>query len=332
METLESRFKCLKDLDKSLEFSRNKISEENFQALTKLIGQEYVFFKEQLGKEFELYSLKFKELIEQNPEEAYKIFNSFINEPAFKDYFSTQDFKKAFFLENNEFGKLIHNKVIANYSDIKAITKINVVGKGSNPFYVVAINEVLRQKYPDLRTATQANLERIIKKNILVLKGCYEDSALVLRTRQEPNSYLAHDLFEQFNAKGINLKEDSAYLIWLCYLSLRKDINSPHKLSFVLPYSLEVLNQAYFEAPILNSVSPQNFDSSDVDIKTGIPTILSDKGERTFYTTYDGLSGVYLNGGGDLDANNDALVFSDDDGRVVFVSNAESVANAKKFI
>jgi hypothetical protein len=61
--------------------------------------------------------------------------------------------------------------------------------------------------------------------------------------------------------------------------------------------------------------------------KNGLPIKLDKrKGSRTFYTTYDGLSGVYLNGGGDLDANNDALVFSDDDGRVVFVSNAESVA------
>jgi hypothetical protein len=118
---------------------------------------------------------------------------------------------------------------------------------------------------------------------------------------------------------------------------LRKDTNSPHKLSFVLPDSSEVLNQAYFEAPILNSVSPQNFDSSDVDIKTGISTILSDKGERILCTRNwehysvknSGLARVYLSWDGDLSASSGALVDSNDDDRVVFVSNAESVANAK---
>jgi hypothetical protein len=185
----------------------------------------------------------------------------------------------------------------------------------------------LRQEHPKIKTATPANLERISREKLLNLSGYDIDSALVLRTRQEPNSYLANDFFEQFKSKGINLKEDSAYVILLNYLSLRKDLNSPHKLSFVLPNSLEVLNKAYFEAPILNSVSQQKFNSSDVDIKTGIPIILSGKGERTLYTrnweNYEiknsGLVGVYLNRDSSLFAWDVDRVDFNGNGLVVFV-------------
>jgi hypothetical protein len=121
--------------------------------LNKLVEESRGDLQSCLYGDFNESSIKFKEFIEQNPERAYKILNSFINElgfkvinePGFKDYSLTQDFKHAFFLENNEFGKSIHKKVIVNYPDIEAITKIDEVGKGSNSFYVVAINEMLLQ-------------------------------------------------------------------------------------------------------------------------------------------------------------------------------------------
>ena len=180
-------------------------------------------------------------------------------------------FKSTFFLAEDDFGRKIHDKVIAKYSDVDAITKIKI-GKGSNPFYVVAVSEVLRAEFPKLRTATQADLERILRENLLGLKGTYEDSGLVLRNRQEPNSYLANSLYQQFSAQGKTLQESIPYVLWLHNLSLQSDLNSPHKLTFQIPKGIAETD--FFQALILNQPSQQTFDSADVDVKTGIPTKL----------------------------------------------------------
>jgi len=239
------------------------------------------------------------------------------------------DFKKAFFLEDNEFGRAIHNAIQTKYSGIEAITKIPL-GKGSNPFYVVAVNEALRElsrtqpKYSKIRTATQADLEKVLKDDLLELKEHYEDSGLVLRTREEPNKYFAEDLFNQFKTQGNSLKKNSAYVLWLHNLLLRKDTNFPHKLSFVLPNAFS----DYFEAPILNETSQQTFDSSDIDFSKGIPKKLSASGTRKLYTRNwkdysiknSGLVGFCLDWGLLLDSNYECLGGSGDDGRVVLVS------------
>jgi hypothetical protein len=233
-------------------------------------------------------------------------------------------FGKAFFLTDDDFGKEVHNTITARYSDIEAIKKIGL-GKGSNPFYVIAVNEVLREKFPQVRTATQADLEKILKEGLLELKGRYEDSGLVWRSNQDPNEYLAKNLFSQFEAKGVNLKQNSAYLIQLQNLSLKKDGTSPEKLSFVLP---NLIIGEYLESPILNEVSQQSFESSDVDVATGITKKVSSSGSRKLYTRNwsqysvrnSGLVGAYLVRGVNFDADNDGLSNSYDDGRVVLVS------------
>ena len=55
------------------------------------------------------------------------------------------------------------------------------------------------------------------------------DLSIVLRTKQEPNKYLAEDLFAQFKAQGITLKEDSAYVLPLFTLKLMQDSKSNYK-------------------------------------------------------------------------------------------------------
>jgi hypothetical protein len=71
------------------------------------------------------------------------------------------------------------------------------------------------------------------------------------------------------------------------------------------------------------------FDDTD---ENGLPVGLNkNKGSRTFYTRKDGLSGVCLGRVGILDAISDSLAISYGNGRVVLVSNAESVANATLF-
>ena len=228
---------------------------------------------------------------------------------------SKPDFKKAFFLADDDFGKEIHNLVTTKYSDIEAIKKISF-GKGSNPFYVVAVNEVLREKFPQIRTATQADLEKILKDGLLPLKGQYEDSGLVWRSNQDPNKYFAEDISGQFKKQGITLQDGTPYVLWLHNLSLRKDKKSAHKLSFVLPDNFK----DYFPASILNKESGQNFDSANVDVATGIPKTLG-SGSRTLYTRDSGVSRLCLDWGLGLSSDDEGLGISNDVGRVALVSS-----------
>ena len=231
------------------------------------------------------------------------------------------DFSDAFFL-GEEFGREINTKIQERYGEYNAIKVIvfdddKKVVTGSNPFYVVAVNEFLQE---GIRTATQADLERILRENKLPLQGHYEDSSLVLRTKQEPNSYLATDLFNQFKQRGINLDETTAYVIPLNSLTLRKDEQSPSKLSFTLPE-----NPVYFQAEILNSPSQNKFESSDIEENTGIPKEVRAHGSRTLYTRNgpgysfknSGISGLYLGRSLSLNSSNGGLADSNDYGRVV---------------
>jgi hypothetical protein len=263
--------------------------------------------------------------VEYSPEELEEIYAELMKPtPTPSDPPKDRKFGKAFFLTNDDFGKEVHNLVIAKYSDIEAIKKIGL-GQGSNPFYVVAVNEVLREKFPKIRTATQADLEKILREGSLELKGHYEDSGLVWRSNQDPNEYLAKNLYNQFKAKGVNLKQNSAYLIQLQNLSLKKDGASPEKLSFVMPNSI---TGEYFEAPILDEASQQYFESSDVDVATGITKKVSATGSRKLYTRNwneysvknSGLVGACLGRSLDFYSNDDGLPGSNDGGRVALVS------------
>ena len=234
----------------------------------------------------------------------------------------------VFFL-SEYFGKKVHEQVIQKYSDIEAITKVKydsneAIVKGSNPFYVVAVNEFLREIIDKkIRTATQADLERILREDKLPLENQYEDSGLVWRSNQNPNQYLATDIHNQFKQNGINLKEETAYLIQLQELSLKKDNNSPYKLSFILP-DKSILQSQYFEAPILKETLEQKFNSSDIEVNTGLPTSVSDLGPRTLLTSQEGLSWLYLGRNLDLGSNYEDLANSDDDGRVVCVETQKN--------
>ncbi|MDO8509408.1 MAG: hypothetical protein Q7S27_07040 [Nanoarchaeota archaeon] len=237
------------------------------------------------------------------------------------------DFKYAFFL-GGEFGKQINQKVQERYGFSTAITKVvyndqNKVITGSTPFYVTAVNEILKEQFPQFRTATHADLEKILKSSTLKLSGYYEDTSLVLRTKQDPNSYLAQDLFEQFKSKGINLKEDSVYVLPLFTLKLRKDNNSIYKLSFNVTDSTI---QNFFDAPILFSQSERYFNSVEMDEKTGLPTKIYTKqvaGNRQLWIRDSGLAGLCLNRVLDINSNYEYLSNCDTVGRVVVVSNED---------
>jgi hypothetical protein len=227
------------------------------------------------------------------------------------------DTQDSFFL-GDEFGKEINTKIQNKYGKYEAISKIiyNETKKlilGSNPLYVSAVNEFLPK---NIRTATQAELEKILKNNILPIKGQYEDSSLVWRSSQEPNEYLAKDIRAQFKARGITLKENTPYVIPLFTLRLKEDNSSPHKLSFELT---DESLKAYFEAPILMGKSGEYINPDDMNENTGLPNKVYDKsfpGNRQLWTRNSGISRLCL-GWIFLVSNYDNLSFSFDNGRVV---------------
>ena len=214
------------------------------------------------------------------------------------------DFGKAVLKEYSERVKSDYDSV----KDLKVLSYEDNVVKGSNPFAVVLVNQIVSKE--GLRTAKPSDLEQILRKNVLNLEGFYEDSALVLRNTEEPNKYLAENLMEQIKKR--DSKQKLPVMIPLTELELAKDSNSWYKLSFKLKENAEIIY-----APILNEKT-ESFYSKDIDEKIGLPGKLNKFGDRTLYTRNAGLSGFYLNWDLNLDCRDDNLAgFDGGGGRVV---------------
>ena len=242
------------------------------------------------------------------------------------------DFKEAFFL-GDDFGKKINKKIQIKYRGIKAINKVvydenDKLVKGTTPFYIVAVNEIFKEEFPQFRTATQVDLEKILKSNSLELKDRYEDSSLVLRTKDNPNQYLAEDLFKQFKDKGINLKENSAYVLPLHTLKLRKDNNSEHKLSFDIT---DLTLENYFEAPILMKKDGSYINPSEINENTGLPIRVYENaisGNRQLWVKDKGLARLYLSSFLDVNSSYGGLADCYSDAQVIVVSGEASEKNS----
>lgn len=228
-----------------------------------------------------------------------------------------KDIPQIDFLEGNfgaEFLAEYLGKVEKDYKNnpnLIVLIESNSLVTGSNVFAVVLANQILFEQ--NLRTATQADLERVLKLGTLNLSGTYEDIGLILRTEAEPNIYLARDLSRQLKAR--NLKIEYPVLINLTNLELKADQDSNYGLSFRLKEDAVPIY-----ASILNKQSI--FNSEDIDEFTGLPGKTGTKGERYLYTRASGLSCLCLNWGLDLGSNCGGLAGSDSKGRVVVVSGA----------
>ncbi len=245
-------------------------------------------------------------------------------------------FASAFFLSGDfgkDFLKEYERVVKVDYNDASAlkILKWNSTKKvveGSNPYAVIVANQILQPK--NIRTATQAELEAILKGNKLPLQNQYEDSSLVWRSKGNPNGWLALDFYDQFRGAGKPLKENTAYVLPLYGLSLRKENKAPNKLAFNLKKEL-LDTPLYFEAPILNSKHGSYINSSEMDAKTGLPTKVYDTDvpgkNRQLWTRNSGLSRLFLNWNLNINSNDDDLADSGEYGRVVCISG---VAAAQK--
>jgi hypothetical protein len=215
------------------------------------------------------------------------------------------------FLGGDE-GKEINDSIVKDYKDCSVLQVgkySNGLIKGSNPFYAVAVQSRLPS---GVRVASQSDLEKAMKIGALDLRGTYEDTGFVLRTADEPNSYLAKNLMGQVKAR--NKKQKMPVMISLSGLGLEKDSSSPNGLSFKLKDDAEIIY-----APILNKDG--NFSSEDIDEKTGLPKKLGN-GNRNLYTRNSGLFRLFLCWYLDLDSVNIDLAGSSDIGRVVLVSTA----------
>lgn len=232
------------------------------------------------------------------------------------------------FLEG-DFGKAVleeyQGRMKADYADASALRVLsydNYVVVGSNPFAVVLVNQIVQEE--GLRTATQPDLERAIKANTLQLRGQYEDTGLVLRSKESPNEYLARNLMAQIKAR--NPKAKMPIMIPLCGLELVADENSPHKLGFNLKENAQI----FYDLSVLNKNG--NFSSEDIDEKTGLPKKTSNEGDRYLFTRNSGLSRLCLYGDLDACSFDGDLACSNGDGRVVVVSAEGTAKNLEQYM
>lgn len=197
------------------------------------------------------------------------------------------------FLEG-EFGRAVldeyKGRVMAKYEDNRVLRVSNYEGSplnnnpdnlviGSNPFAVVLVNEIIREQ--GLRTATQADLERILKANVLDLRGGYgryADSALILRSENEPNSYLAKKLAKQLK-EVLGREYKLPIMINLCDIELEKDKNSNYGLAFRLREDAKPIYAPILSSREKNDSILSRFSSEDIDEETGLPKRL-DEGDR----------------------------------------------------
>jgi hypothetical protein len=219
-------------------------------------------------------------------------------------------FPEADFLRG-EYGKAVldeYNSRFSKYPAMKVLSYNNQgIVNGSNPFAVVGINSIVKES--GLRTANPRDLAEILRTETLDLRGQYEDAALILRSTQGSNSYLAARLLKDVEKReGKNWK--FPLMIALSDLELKKDKNSPAGLTFKLLDNSQII----YSNKLIHENNNSMFNETDED---GLPIFKKD-GQRTFYTSDDSLARFYLCRV--LGSNNDGLRYSYANGRVVLVS------------
>src|SRR3989338_3500639 len=224
----------------------------------------------------------------------------------------------AGFLNDKGIFEEIKDLAVAKYKSAESLMLPiynDKVVQGSNPFYAVLVNEVLRSER--LWTASQADMERTLRAgDILKIKNnYYVDTALVLRSPEdsyEPNNPLAKDLSKQVKERlGKDMK--LPVMMPLHSLDLKLDPNNEYGLGFNLREDAQLVY-----APVLNKKG--NFSS--VNPETGLPVELDDKGTRFLYARQGGLCRLSLGRGLGLDSGWDDLGNSLEAGRVVVCGEA----------
>jgi len=207
-----------------------------------------------------------------------------------------------------------------NNSNLKVLDFIGGVVKGSNTYSVFLMNKILSKE--NLRTATLTDIQKIIDKDETFLRGFYTDLGMILRTKENPNQYLANKLGKEAKERGYNFSNESPLIFKLSDLELVVDGDSPFRgLGFIIKESASPFNAS----ELSNKNGNKKFKTVN---KKGIP-IFDNEGNRLFYTRDNGLAGCCLTKYSNVDSYCLGLSDSNDYGRVVIVYDAEGVAPKK---
>lgn len=232
----------------------------------------------------------------------------------------SSDKESPIFYLTGALGEKINRIVQDRYGECPSINRIktkNGTIVGSTPFYVVAVNEVLREMYPALRIATLGDLET--NATPLYLKGTCEHTGLILRSEKDKdnpdNNPIAEDLAYQMKYKRIPFSPREPIFLPLDGLDLKKE-NNPHGLSFKIRDGASI-----YKAPVLAYTNEQ-FSPQDLDLNIGLPRRFSD-GERTIYSRDSGLSSLVLGFNFDLHADYKNLAETDPTAKIPLVNSEE---------
>ena len=230
--------------------------------------------------------------------------------------FLTDDFGEAVFAAYQEEVVKYHPKARESL-DVLAYNRENKVITGSNSFAAVVLNNLPIIRDSGLHIATQADLGLMLKGDdtLRVADNHYIDTGLVLRSEDDPNSYLARILAADIKERT---KQDSQYplLIHLKDVRVEPDEKSPYGLVFKLESDAKPVH-----ALILNKTG--YYGNQDIDAETGLPKETAAKKteehNRQLYTTQRGLVRLGLDRDLVLGAYVGRLADSDSDGRVAVV-------------
>ena len=211
--------------------------------------------------------------------------------------------------EGQEINKEIQSKYKA-HGALQVASYDDGIMKGSNPFYVVAVNEIIKPQ--GFRTVSPIDIQEIVNKKVLNLNRCYEDLALVLNDQEGRNKYLARNLTKQIKQKTRN-QNSFPIMIPLNGLKLRVNQNSPTGLTFNLTDDSKIA----YVSQLKEKNDRKKYGSTN---EKGMP-IFYRYGNRTLRTRLDGLSRLGLTNDLGLDSDFDYLDESFDTGRVVLVSD-----------
>ncbi|MEM3074636.1 MAG: hypothetical protein QW727_01700 [Candidatus Pacearchaeota archaeon] len=223
-------------------------------------------------------------------------------------------------LLRGEFGKEVleeyQERVKSEYNGIGTLNVLSFydgVVRGSNSFAVVLVNQIISSG--GFRTATLADLERILEQGTLDLSSTYNDGALILRTQCEVNAKLAQHLAKQIKAR--DGKIEYPVMVPLTSLELDNPSSDASKSSdYGLAFNLREDGKIYHAPQLVKSNHEQRFSRGD---ENGLP-ILGSGGNRTLCTMQFGLARAFLNSNRNLNSHYDCLRNSYEHGQVVVVS------------
>ena len=204
------------------------------------------------------------------------------------------------FVEDKDLFREIRNYIKSEHRNLNyKLSFQNGTMNGSNPSLLIAVDMFLKSNIPEFRIARQRDLETDLEK----FKIFYIDSGLALRSKDNPNSAQAINLYNQLRARGLKDEDIFPMFIELRGMEITKD------LEFQLTDE-----STYKQEECLNWNSGTRYSQTD---DLGLPLVKDNSGTRKIWTASGGLHGTCLGSVSVLNSFVDGLSSSDSVGRVV---------------